>query len=309
MQISRRASVHPWRAWLYAFGALVLLALAWHSRDALSEVLASLRPGRFVGAVVVGVALTTAQGLFFGLLLRKNGSSVSLRGALVAYLVSQPGKYVPGKIWAPLMQKASMGKDSSLISIGASNVELAAVSLMQMGSLGGACLAMAHPATALTLLAAGVVIGALLLRLRALAMVSRSLPAFGDWLGIDPVMPAAPPIPALVAIGLSLGVMTLTLAASWLVLMATGLNYPVPEQATLLGTLFMGFGLSLLMFFVPAGLGVREAVTAGIGIVTAPGFSESQLIAVALVARAWQLAVDLACLFLGLVLGLPRRGA
>lgn len=309
MQIGRRASDHPWRAWLYAFGVLVLLALAWHSRDALTEILVSLRPGEFTGAVVLGVALTTAQGLLFGLLLRKNGSSGPLRGALVAYLVSQPGKYVPGKIWGPLMQKASMGKDSSLVSIGTSNIELAVVSLMQMGCLGGACLAIAYPATSLALLAAGVVIGALLLRLRALAIVSRSLPAFGNWLGIDPAMPAAPPTPFPVAIGLSLGVMTLTLAASWLVLQATGLNYPVPEQATLLGTLFMGFGLSLLMLFVPAGLGVREAVTAGIGIVTAPGFTESQLIAVALVARAWQLAVDLACLLLGLVLGLPRRGA
>jgi len=56
--------------------------------------------------------------------------------------------------------------------------------------------------------------------------------------------------------------------------------------------MFLAAGVAgLLVVFVPAGIGVREAVLAGL---LAPGFGVAPAIAIALAARVWLLACEAA---------------
>lgn len=296
------------RSLLCVAGIGLMLGLAWYSRENLAKVVATMRPSVFLAAVLAGVGLALVQGVYFWRLMLKNGSASQAGEAIVAFLVSQPGKYLPGKVWSPLIQRASLGRGSSLLTIGVSNVELALSALAQMTSLGAACLAIHQPMLVFLCLLAGLLASTALLRFHILHWLAQVMPLVAARLGFITPATGAPQVGFIDALLYSAVIMASTLLASWLVLAAMGTGAPLSEQASILGTLFLGFSSSLLAFPVPAGVGVREAATAGIGLLTAPGIPEAQLITIALFARVWQLAVDLACLVLGLALMARRSG-
>lgn len=276
----------------------------------MAQVASSLRPGYFLAAIIAGVGLTLVQGIYLWRLMGKNGSALPAAAVVAAFMVGQPGKYVPGKIWAPLMQKAALGPDSSLVLIGMSNLELALVVLVQMTSLGITCLFFDQPWLALPTLLAGILSGAAALRVDLLARMALLMPRMTARLGMTNTRShRLNKAGWLHAFWLSAAVLMATLLTSWLVLAAMGTENPWPDQAAILGTLFLGFGSSLVVFPVPAGLGIREAATAGIGVFTAPGITAAELVSVALFARLWQLAVDLVCLAVGLGIASRRRHA
>lgn len=292
---------------LALLGLVLLVFLAWQSRHELAQVAGNVRTGLLVAAIAAGVALNALQGVYFALLMRKNGSAASTADCVSAFLVGQPGKYVPGKVWAPLIQQAALGRPGQLASIGTANVELALVVLVQMTCLGIACLALPHPAVLLAALAAGVAAGAVALRLQWAAPLVRRIPFLNRRAGVMAQARAGHGASRMQALCTSAAVMAVTLLASWLVLASMGWPVDLQAQARMLGSVFLGFASSLLAFPVPVGLGVREAATAGFGAIAAPDVPAAMLVSVAIFARGWQLAVDVASLALGLALS--RGGA
>ena len=149
---------------LLLLGLGAIAWLAWANRVPFGAMLRSVQPTAFALAIASGVLFTATQGALYILLMRKHGQHASPRMLMAAFLVSQPGKYVPGKIWMPLMQSVALGNHGRLVEVAIANVELAALGLLQMTTLGLALLWRESPSIVVAVTVAGT--GACVLVLR-----------------------------------------------------------------------------------------------------------------------------------------------
>ncbi len=90
-------------------GLLVIGGMAWHlgkllADNPLQSGAVSPRYGYLAAAGVLYLGCHTIWGTFFYQLLCKQGSSVGWLTVLRAYFISQAGKYVPGKAWVLLLR-------------------------------------------------------------------------------------------------------------------------------------------------------------------------------------------------------------
>lgn len=298
-QPSRNIGRAALRSLLLLTGAAVLGWLGWTARDEFMRVLGSIEPGYFAAAVLIGTVFMLAQGWLFAMLLAKHGGGSRPMEVLAAFLASQPGKYIPGKIWQAVMQTLTLGRNHSLGSVAIANVELVLIGMVHMASLGGAALFFDRPVIALTLLLAGIALAARITTMPSAALIarlptrlSRALQPTGTGTVDNPMT-----VPA--ALGASLLLALLNLVAALGVLVSAG-GAVVPSQyAGILAVFYLGFAASFLALPVPAGLGVREVATVALGLVLSPQIDSHTLISVALLARCWQLATDMICLGVG----------
>lgn len=293
---------HPLlRPILLLCGLLLLGWMFWHQRAAFSALLQSVRPGAFALAVGLGIGFTALQGMLLLPLFRKYGITTNAGLLLTAFLISQPGKYVPGKVWASVMQALVTGGLPGFAGIALANLELAVISMVQMTALGVACLLEESGAAALAVLTIGWLATTLMLRIPWGAIASRQCPRAWSRLGL-------PEVPQGVAPGagragaLSAASLLGNLIVSWSVLHAAGEALPKEMQPELLACLYLGFAASIPVAIVPAGLGVREAGAVAAGKWLASAIPTGLLTSVTLLARAWQLLVDLACFAVGVAL-------
>lgn len=291
-----------YRVALKLFGVTVLCFLAWHSRGALREVLDNVDPQHFVIACAAGVMFTVVQGLLFLRLVRKHSHGHTNSNLLAAFLLSQPGKYVPGKIWAPLMQALALKQPANVAALAVANVELTAIGAIQMSALGLACL---H-ATELLFLSGIIAVASALcvaiIGLPTITWLARPFPRFARWLKLPAIDEDWQAARLSESLGLTLLSFAANFAASWCVLLAAGATIPSGMALHTLASLYLGFVTGLLAFPVPAGIGVREAATVGFGALLVPQIPASLLVSVALLVRCWQLLVDATCLGLGALL-------
>lgn len=283
-------------------GLATIGVLAWYWRDAIGRTFSGVVPSYFVLALLAGLLLSVLQGLLFSQLMHKNGATASTRELLTAFLVSQPGKYVPGKIWGPLLQHFSLGGATPMAVTAIANVELAVILLIQVTALGIACLGASIPMLSILVIVAATLAGTAVIRLRPIPALLQRLPRLAARLGVPEARPVRPTASLTLALALTAAATCAALLASWLVVVAVGPAITAPERLPALGTLFLGFASSLLVVPVPAGLGVREAATVGVGALIAPALAASQLVSLAIFFRCWQLLVDLACVALGALL-------
>jgi hypothetical protein len=296
-----------WRIVLFLCGAVVIGWLAWSARGDLVVVLTGIRPGFFAVAVLLGVVFAVAQGALFSRLMAKHGSDAGSRELVAAFLLSQPGKYIPGKVWPAVMQSLALRGKSSFAGIAVANVELIVVAISQMTALGLAALWIASPFIAVAPLASGLALGAVIIMFPTAALIRR-LPVRVTALLRVSLSEGHCKRPSIWnAVGLSSLVLGLNLAASLCVLLAAGPSISTKEYAPILASLYLGFAASLLAVPVPAGIGIREAATVGLGLLVATGVPSSILISVALLARCWQLVTDVACLGLGAAMLVRHR--
>jgi glycosyltransferase 2 family protein len=282
--------------------------LLWNHRGQFSHVLRHLRIDLFLLAVGLGAVFTTLQGLLLIPLGRKYGVDSEPRLLLAAFLISQPGKYVPGKIWSPVMQSLVVGQLSRLPGLAMANVELAVIGVLQMVTLGLAFLFAGSPARMGLVLALGWAGCSLALRIPWGSLATRFWPRITESLGVAPTQePTALPSLAQATL-LSAATLAVNLAASWTVLVAVGATVPATLRSPLLACLYLGFAASIPVVVVPAGLGIREAAAVGAGKWLSQAIPSALLVSIALLARFWQIAVDLVCLIAGLLM-LPARGA
>src|SRR5690606_16834214 len=62
------------------------------------------------------------------------------RESIAAYLVTQLGKYMPGKVWPAVMQTFYVGSGKEIGRIAWANIELFLITAIHMVSLGAACM-------------------------------------------------------------------------------------------------------------------------------------------------------------------------
>lgn len=246
-----------------------------------------------------GVALNLVFGLQFDELLAKQGGTHARRRRVAAYLLSQPGKYVPGKIWSAMMQSFALRRESGITTITLANLELAVIAAIQSTGLGAACLLRQHPVWATATLVATVLATMLVAYLPSGRIIAKISPRMQRWLRL-PALPSRPgPGTYRTQLQLALAALTCSFLASWCLVAATQPMVTPDQILPLLACLYLGFAASVLIIVVPAGIGVREAAVVGLGRMIAPELEPTLIISIALLIRCWQLLVDVVSLCLG----------
>lgn len=299
-----------WRFALLALaGGVVLAWLAWHSRDDLLRVLSNVSPWWIAASIVGGVILNVIYGLLFDRILTKYSGHPHPMLHVAVYLMSQPGKYLPGKLWQAVMQSIALGGGhTGVASVGVANIELSLVAVLHATGLGLICLFAASPALAILVAAATIAAGWALVQFPSGRVLLALFPRLRGWLkaSADDTRAATN---ALALVLLTIGALTANFAASWWLLVAAHTSLSSLQLAHLLASLWLGIAASLLALPIPAGLGIREAAVAGLGTVLAPDVPATMLISIALLARCWQLLVDVSSVFAGWLLWHAARRA
>jgi len=299
--------VRYYRAVLTLAGLLILGWFAWRSRHAFGEVLAGTQPLRFLLACVLGIVFTIVQGMLFSHLVHKHSRGNAAGPLMAAFLLSQPGKYIPGRIWSTFAQSIALRQSSSLGCLAVANVELAIIGMIQMTALGIACLHPTPIALSVGAFALATLTCVVIMLLPTISWLARGLPGLARWLHL-PAIDADRRVPRLrEAFALTLLSLATNFAASWSVLLAADASIPAAIRLPLLASLYLGFAAGVLALPVPAGIGVREAATVGLGAMLAPQVPAALLVSVTLLVRCWQLVTDVSCLGLGLLLQARAR--
>lgn len=283
-------------------GGAVLLALGWHSRDDFVRVLHRASPSWFAFAIVAGVVLNGVYGLLFdGILSKYTGRSHPAKH-VAAYMMSQPGKYLPGKLWQAVMQSVVLAGQSTVTSVGMANIELSLAAVLHAAGLGMVCLFAGRPPLAVAAAAAALAAGWAFVRFPSGQLLLKLFPRLGKWLRATHDDPSAARAGSRSLFLLTTVSMATNFATSWCLLVAAHTSLTTLQLAHLLASLWLGIAASLLALPVPAGLGIREAAVAGFGALLAPDVPATELISIALLVRCWQLVVDVSSVLAGWLL-------
>lgn len=279
----------------------VVVRQAWLQRQLLEGIAQRAEPGLILLALALGIAAQSVFGLAWHRLTRHAGMQATLRNDLQYWGISLLAKYLPGKIWQGLAR-------TGLYAASGGTAPVVALYLReQVLSLGVAVLFVAAVAPLALpydlrfhaqLLAA--TCGVLLLLTANLRRLPRWMPRWlrrlNDLRGTDRR--------ALVD-ATALNAAAYALLCGGFVMLHRGLGL---EGASMLqlsaGLCFAGLA-GVAAFFVPAGLGVREA---GLLWYLAPMLGSGPAAALAIAARAWLLAVECVVALWALA-GMRRRAA
>lgn len=305
-QAVARPSRAPWMQmvkWGFLFLAVGLLGWALLSRwDEVAPALAQVGWGAFLLATVAATVALAFNALSWRAVMQAVGLTAEWDEAAAVFLISQPGKYVPGAVW-PVLAQAEFAREHGVSRAKALTGSLVAmiVGVASAGVVGTTALLAAAPGSLAdywwaVIVAAGLVallIPPVLARVVALAL---RLTRRGDQAVAIGARPLAVSAGWSVLNWLALG------AQAWLLLR------PLAPHASSAVALAMGaFALSWLVGFLiviaPAGIGPREAalVVTLASVATAP-----QALAVAVLSRAAMTVADLVGLAAGLVLRAAR---
>lgn len=289
---------------------LVLSWLVWDVWDDIVLTLSDTSPHLLVASIAFGVAFTAIQGLVFAILMARHTDPGPTWRMVCAFLLSQPSKYIPGKVWPVFVQSAVIGSRAPPVPVTLANLELFLLNLLHLVALGVLCHEGFTPVGIVSALAIGPVAGALVMRVPTGRLVERLAPSIGRRLGMASSRDRGR-VSALPAGGTILASMLANLSASYLVLMAAMGIVPGDQILAVLSVLYLSNVAGTLVFLIPAGLGVRELAAAGLGAMMLPGTPASLVVTAALVFRLWQVLVDAASFATGalaLRLG-PRSSA
>jgi len=285
---------------LLGFGLLGWLA--WHYREELIRLIAICDIGLLSLSIALGIVFTFIQSLLFTALVHKHGNQTSNLILASAYLVSQPGKYIPGKVWSLAMQSFAMGNRAQISHITLANIELAIVSAIQTVVMGAALFYFDSPLTVILVATAGLITctGATVFPLAD--WLKRLAPRLSSSMGLSAAPTGVDRLGIPRVIGLNAASMAANLTAAWCVLLAAGSGIPTVDRLPILSSIYLGIAAGILALPVPAGLGVREAAAAGLGALLSPTVSAPMIISVSLLFRCWQILVDIGCTVLGALL-------
>lgn len=267
-------------------GAVYQLVVQWPE---VSKTLASLPVPTVVLSFLAVLAATCLQPLMWRIMLADLDTRIRARDASMIYLVGQLGKYVPGSVWAFLVQM-ELAKAAGVTRVRSFTASLIVTGVGIVSSLAAGVLAMpvildGH--RELLWLFLVLPFGLALLHPRLLTwLISRVLRV----LRRAPLPHPLSFAPILKIFGLAVVVATLYGLHLWLLADALG----SPGWSTLLlcvGTMSLAMTAGLLAFFLPSGIGVREVVIVAALATVLP---TSQALALAVVSRVMFTVVDLA---------------
>lgn len=285
---------------MLGFGLLAWFT--WLSHEELSRLIANCDIGLLTLSIILGIAFTFIQGILFATLVNKHGNQTGNQTLVSAYLVSQPGKYIPGKIWSLAMQSFAMGNRAKISHITFANIELAIVSTIQTVVMGVALLYLDSPLIVILVVTAGLIACTIAAVFPLASRLKRLAPRLSSAVGLSTAPAEVDRLGIPRAIGLNAASMATNLAASWCVLLAAGSGIPNVDRLPILSSIYLGIAAGILALPIPAGLGVREAAAAGLGALLSPTVSAPMIISVSLLFRCWQIPVDIGCTVLGALL-------
>lgn len=302
MTRTRLLTALRWIAIAVVLGFVVrFVALQW---GGVQQTLAQIAPASLALsalAVLLGVGAGTMSWV---LLLEGLGPRVGVPRAAQVMLVGSLGKYVPGSVWAYLLQM-ELGRGYGLsrprvlvASLYAAGVGV--VASLLLGSLALPTVVAGHDE--LLPLFALLPIGLVCLHPRVMTAVASLVLRMFRREPLDHVIKFR-----FVAGALAWQVASYALFGLHLWLLANSLVDPSLEMLVLLtGTIALGFTLGMLAFVLPSGVGVREAILVG---AMALVLSEAQATGITLVSRLLFTGVDLvaAGLAAGVAVAVRRR--
>jgi uncharacterized membrane protein YbhN (UPF0104 family) len=270
------------------FAAAAVWALA-SRRHELADALRRLSLGSVAGAIVLALLAVFAMLMSWVASVRDGTRGLTIKDLARIYFVGQMGKYVPGSVWPVLTQSLlarRRGASPGVVATG-SLLNLA-LSVCVSLFLGGLLLPLAPAEAKSTLFWVPFVLipmGALLHP----AVLNRLLPLAARVLRRGQVgYTATGPAIARSACWAALGGL---LFGAHLYMLVSAVGRSGPRELALATCAYnLAAATGVLVIFVPAGAGVREAVLTA---VLAPVLDVTTALAVALVSRATLVAIDL----------------
>ena len=266
----------------------------------------NLRPGWLIAALAVGVANLFFMGAIWVWLFRALGGAVSFREGVRVWMVTNLGRYIPGKLWqlsglAYYMRDRRQAGASALTAAGlfqllvlGTGVAVSAITLGKKFLAGGATVPIA-----VVLLLLVVVLA----RPSLTGGVTRALARrFGE---TPPEKPPSARFTLAAAVGL-VGAWLVNGVGLWCVWRGAG-GSAEPGMLTMAGVFAAAYVAGYLVLIAPGGLVVREGTMAGLLAVTA-GVPVSVGAAVAVLARLWAVATELLAAGLAGAIGNHERG-
>ncbi len=299
---------------LFVLAALVAIGVAsrgvwaeWAQLDAALEGFTwRVRPAWLVGATLSAVVALLVTGTLWTDLFRRAGGRMGTREGVAAWLGSNLGRYLPGKVWqltgiaAYARARGEPGAAAFVVSLALQAVMLATGAVVGFGLVGDTAFERVSPWA----LAVGGLVAVAALSppsLRALMAIGRRLLKEP---GEDPTTELT--TGGLVRAGLiGLVVWGLYGAGFWAVI--EGLLDPNPVSlSAAIGVFAAGYIAGYIVLLAPGGVVVREGAIAGLlGVVAGIPFGPAAALAIA--ARAWTTSAELIAFALALGVGL-RRG-
>lgn len=298
--MQNNSRVNPLRQWLISAGKLALAAIVLYAVGRqLAGDLAKLRSVELAPLWLIASAVFYAVGLsffaeFWRAAVLKMGGSIGVWEAQRAYIVSQLGKYVPGKALSIVMRCGLTRRESVTVSVAVIASFYETLALMAVGSAVSLAALAAVPGipSSLMWLAAGLTVSLLILTLppvfsRAVALVALPFKKRGEQL-------ARP-----VDYGI-LGWAVLWLVPGWIMqglsVAAAGAGIGVSmvgcgKILPAIGAAGLSTACGFVMIFLPAGLGAREYILTQ---TLAPTLGPGPAALIAVVSRVAQVVVELA---------------
>jgi len=297
-----------WRRLGWTLGLLALGLVCWQMwqhREQVELAWRQLDPARLAAALALAIGAQLLFALAWYRLIHGAEPTLSLRTHMARWLLTLGGKYLPGKIWTGVGRVAFYQGE-----IGASVVAATFVREMLLSISVACAVASLHGllfGSRLGLLAPGLAALSVVLALLSLPRVAA---AFKPWLParLRPATNTDRPEP-IASLGLAWllqlsAYITLGLA---LALIADGvLPLDIEGFVIIASGLCLAGVAGIAAIFVPAGLGVREAVLTWY---LAQYMNVGEAGMIALIARGWMTLAEACAMGLGLALGARRSGA
>ena len=211
----------------------------------------------------------------------------------VVFMLSQIAKYVPGKVWSVIAQKAYLGPDVSTVNLLVSNVKLTILALVVIIASSGIFMTAylsQDPKIWLPLSVFAFVSIFFLGKLDFTRLLSRFI-EYGYPLKINRTQESIA--------GISGSLYFLLFTVGWYLVFLSAT--PVDHQQALRYSLAFCIGQSAgIVSMMPAGLGARELAV--LGSTTAFGIEEETGVYIALFSRLVLLGIDALCFLIGVVL-------
>ncbi len=286
----------------------MLLRGQWTSLD---EVMAatrafdwSFRPWLLVLAVVVGVADLLLMGSVWASIFRGTGGNARRADAVRVWVVTNFGRYIPGKVWqlgglAAYMKERGDSGAAALVSALAFQI----VTLVTGGAVAVSTIGVAWAGGEGSWFPAVITLGGMLFLGLHPGVIRWLASRLGRWLGEDDLrvdLDAGHIVRAAAGMLLAWSVYGVGL---FLLLRGVGVAAEVSQLPVLTGIFAASYVVGYLVLVAPGGLVVREGAMTAL-LADLVGLAVGVAAAVAIMARIWMVVTELAAL--ALVLAWPR---
>lgn len=262
-----RVSPRHWRKTLLAvltFAAIFFLCvLAWRQRREIAALLADADlVWLIVGLLLLLLSNLSASVFFLHFVRREGATGGSAPLILGIFLFSQVAKYVPGRIWAIVMQAGMMKGGMGVSALAVANIELALVLIASSVGLGGAALVwvfLGTAAGAVTLLLAALTCYVMLRARFTRRLVDVVAVMLGRDRGGDATATTKIGRDRMRWVNLAACVgFAISCFGGWLLIFASGFGFGLHDGLLLVSALLFA-AVAGMISMLPGGLGVREA--------------------------------------------------